>query len=42
MLQVLFREIEGTCITSVKFEKVTHEYLAMADIQESVHENSKS
>nr|YP_009863086.1 RNA polymerase alpha subunit [Anthoceros agrestis]QKD76541.1 RNA polymerase alpha subunit [Anthoceros agrestis] len=33
-------EIEGTCITYVKFEKVTHEYSTIMGIQESVHDIS--
>ena len=31
-------EIEGTCITRVKFEKVPHEYSTIKGIQESIHE----
>nr|ATL61242.1 RNA polymerase alpha subunit [Theligonum cynocrambe] len=36
--RALLGEIEGTCITRVKFEKVSHEYSIIAGIQESVHE----
>nr|ATL59828.1 RNA polymerase alpha subunit [Retiniphyllum pilosum] len=36
--RALLGEIEGTCITRVKFEKVSHEYSTIAGIQESVHE----
>nr|YP_009925714.1 RNA polymerase alpha subunit [Incarvillea compacta]QNH82806.1 RNA polymerase alpha subunit [Incarvillea compacta] len=38
MRRVLLGEIEGTCITRVKFEKVTHEYSTLPGIQESVQE----
>nr|YP_010383723.1 RNA polymerase alpha subunit [Trailliaedoxa gracilis]ATL59592.1 RNA polymerase alpha subunit [Trailliaedoxa gracilis]UEQ17678.1 RNA polymerase alpha subunit [Trailliaedoxa gracilis] len=38
MRRALLGEIEGTCITRVKFEKVSHEYSTIAGIQESVHE----
>nr|QUS64733.1 RNA polymerase alpha subunit [Isoetes longifolia] len=31
-------ELEGTCITSAKFEKITHEYSTVVGIQESVHD----
>nr|YP_010848877.1 RNA polymerase alpha subunit [Alyxia sinensis]WEV93528.1 RNA polymerase alpha subunit [Alyxia sinensis] len=36
--RALLGEIEGTCITRVKFEKVPHEYSTIKGIQESVHE----
>nr|AWI72824.1 RNA polymerase alpha subunit [Gelsemium sempervirens]UTU96532.1 RNA polymerase alpha subunit [Gelsemium sempervirens] len=38
MRRALLGEIEGTCITRVKSEKVPHEYSTIAGIQESVHE----
>lgn len=38
MRRVLLGEIEGTCITSAKFEKVPHEYSTIVGIEESVHE----
>jgi DNA-directed RNA polymerase subunit alpha len=38
MRKALLGEIEGTCITRVKSEKVPHEYSTIAGIQESVHE----
>nr|WOC90947.1 RNA polymerase alpha subunit [Utricularia arenaria] len=38
MRRVLLGEIEGTCITRVKFENVPHEYSTITGIQESVHE----
>nr|ATL60381.1 RNA polymerase alpha subunit [Cubanola domingensis] len=38
MRRALLAEIEGTCITRVKSEKVSHEYSTIAGIQESVHE----
>nr|ATL62721.1 RNA polymerase alpha subunit [Colletoecema dewevrei] len=38
MRRALLGEIEGTCITRVKSEKVSHEYSIIAGIQESVHE----
>lgn len=38
MRRALLGEIEGTCITRVKFEKVPHEYSTITGIQESVHE----
>ena len=38
MRRALLGEIEGTCITRVKFEKVPHEYSTIKGIQESVHE----
>nr|YP_010175899.1 RNA polymerase alpha subunit [Scleromitrion brachypodum]QSM34993.1 RNA polymerase alpha subunit [Scleromitrion brachypodum] len=36
--RALLGEIEGTCITRVKSDKVSHEYSIIAGIQESVHE----
>nr|AWI70425.1 RNA polymerase alpha subunit [Allamanda schottii] len=36
--RALLGEIEGTCITRVKFDKVPHEYSTIKGIQESVHE----
>nr|YP_009935302.1 RNA polymerase alpha subunit [Edgeworthia chrysantha]QNS25565.1 RNA polymerase alpha subunit [Edgeworthia chrysantha]QRG01206.1 RNA polymerase alpha subunit [Edgeworthia chrysantha] len=38
MRRALLGEIEGTCITRAKSEKVPHEYSTIAGIQESVHE----
>ncbi len=38
MRRVLLGEIEGTCITRAKFDKVPHEYSTIAGIEESVHE----
>lgn len=38
MRRALLGEIEGTCITRVKFDKVPHEYSTIAGIQESIHE----
>ncbi|KAG5626510.1 hypothetical protein H5410_011728 [Solanum commersonii] len=38
MRRALLGEIEGTCITRVKSEKVPHEYSTITGIQESVHE----
>nr|ATL62800.1 RNA polymerase alpha subunit [Lasianthus sp. Kainulaninen et al. 17] len=38
MRRALLGEIEGACITRVKFENVSHEYSIIAGIQESVHE----
>nr|YP_010506437.1 RNA polymerase alpha subunit [Amalocalyx microlobus]UXF58047.1 RNA polymerase alpha subunit [Amalocalyx microlobus] len=38
MRRALLGEIEGTCITRVKFDKVPHEYSTIKGIQESVHE----
>nr|YP_009669183.1 RNA polymerase subunit alpha [Heimia apetala]AZB52104.1 RNA polymerase alpha subunit [Heimia myrtifolia]QCW94182.1 RNA polymerase subunit alpha [Heimia apetala] len=38
MRRALLGEIEGTCITRAKFEKIPHEYSTMVGIQESVHE----
>lgn len=36
--RALLGEIEGTCITRAKFEKIPHEYSTILGIQESVHE----
>jgi DNA-directed RNA polymerase subunit alpha len=38
MRRALLGEIEGTCITRAKFDKITHEYSNIVGIQESVHE----
>uniref|UniRef100_A0AAU7B721 DNA-directed RNA polymerase subunit alpha n=2 Tax=Argentina TaxID=3131914 RepID=A0AAU7B721_9ROSA len=38
MRRALLGEIEGTCITRAKFEKIPHEYSTFGGIQESVHE----
>uniref|UniRef100_A0AAU6QD20 DNA-directed RNA polymerase subunit alpha n=1 Tax=Nigella papillosa TaxID=555478 RepID=A0AAU6QD20_9MAGN len=38
MRRVLLGEIEGTCITRAKSEKVPHEYSSIVGIEESVHE----
>nr|QNQ15082.1 RNA polymerase alpha subunit [Barbacenia involucrata] len=38
MRRALLGEIEGTCITSAKSEKVPHEYSTIVGIEESVHE----
>nr|YP_009253280.1 DNA-directed RNA polymerase alpha subunit [Bruinsmia polysperma]ANB78753.1 DNA-directed RNA polymerase alpha subunit [Bruinsmia polysperma] len=38
MRRALLGEIEGTCITRAKFEKIPHEYSTIMGIQESVHE----
>lgn len=38
MRRALLGEIEGTCITCAKFEKIPHEYSTIVGIQESVHE----
>nr|YP_009459644.1 RNA polymerase alpha subunit [Scrophularia dentata]ALJ01932.1 RNA polymerase alpha subunit [Scrophularia dentata]AUT13290.1 RNA polymerase alpha subunit [Scrophularia dentata]WKK45823.1 RNA polymerase alpha subunit [Scrophularia dentata] len=38
MRRALLGEIEGTCITRVKSENVSHEYSTIPGIQESVHE----
>ncbi|KAI5649950.1 hypothetical protein M9H77_35955 [Catharanthus roseus] len=38
MRRALLGEIEGPCITRVKFEKVPHEYSTIKGIQESAHE----
>nr|YP_009669601.1 RNA polymerase subunit alpha [Oxalis drummondii]QCW94886.1 RNA polymerase subunit alpha [Oxalis drummondii] len=36
--RALLGEIEGTCITRAKSEKIPHEYSTLAGIQESIHE----
>jgi DNA-directed RNA polymerase subunit alpha len=36
--RALLGEIEGTCITRAKFEKIPHEFSTIAGIQESIHE----
>nr|QVX29450.1 RNA polymerase alpha subunit [Leptolobium dasycarpum] len=38
MRRVLLGEIEGTCITRAKSERIPHEYSTIVGIQESVHE----
>lgn len=38
MRRVLLGEMEGTCITHAKFEKVPHEYSTIPGIEESVNE----
>nr|AHA12712.1 RNA polymerase alpha subunit [Orchidantha fimbriata]AYP34387.1 RNA polymerase alpha subunit [Orchidantha fimbriata]AYP34457.1 RNA polymerase alpha subunit [Orchidantha maxillarioides] len=38
MRRALLGEMEGTCITRAKFEKVPHEYSTIVGIEESVHE----
>lgn len=38
MRRVLLGEIEGTCITRAKFDKVPHEYSTIVGIEESIHE----
>nr|UDF85790.1 RNA polymerase alpha subunit [Pittosporum obcordatum] len=38
MRRALLGEIEGTCITRAKSEKIPHEYSTVVGIQESVHE----
>nr|QWZ46553.1 RNA polymerase alpha subunit [Guibourtia ehie]QWZ46634.1 RNA polymerase alpha subunit [Guibourtia tessmannii] len=38
MRRALLGEIEGTCITRAKSDKIPHEYSTMIGIQESVHE----
>lgn len=38
MRRALLGEIEGTCITRAKSEKISHEYSTIMGIQESVHE----
>nr|QEJ85713.1 RpoA [Hydrostachys sp. CF-2019] len=38
MRRALLGEIEETCITRAKFEKIPHEYSIIVGIQESVHE----
>ncbi|KAL8249857.1 hypothetical protein R6Q59_006725 [Mikania micrantha] len=37
MQSALLGEIEGTCITRAKSEKISHEYSTIMGIQESVH-----
>ena len=38
MRRALLEEMEGTCITRAKSEKVPHEYSTLVGIEESVHE----
>nr|YP_010459250.1 RNA polymerase alpha subunit [Arisaema flavum]UUC02490.1 RNA polymerase alpha subunit [Arisaema flavum] len=38
MRRTLLEEIEGTCITRAKSEKVPHEYSTIVGVEESVHE----
>nr|YP_009717464.1 RNA polymerase alpha subunit [Gillenia stipulata]ARD01870.1 RNA polymerase alpha subunit [Gillenia stipulata]QGM83139.1 RNA polymerase alpha subunit [Gillenia stipulata]UNH86875.1 RNA polymerase alpha subunit [Gillenia stipulata] len=38
MRRALLGDIEGTCITRAKYEKIPHEYSTIVGIQESVHE----
>uniref|UniRef100_UPI0030FE720D RNA polymerase alpha subunit n=1 Tax=Verhuellia lunaria TaxID=447313 RepID=UPI0030FE720D len=38
MRRALLGEMEGTCITRVKFERVPHEFSTIVGIEESVHE----
>nr|YP_009559228.1 RNA polymerase alpha subunit [Barbeya oleoides]QBA96028.1 RNA polymerase alpha subunit [Barbeya oleoides] len=38
MRRALLGEIEGTCITRAKSDKIPHEYSTIAGIQESIHE----
>nr|YP_009869819.1 RNA polymerase alpha subunit [Tristicha trifaria]QKJ81760.1 RNA polymerase alpha subunit [Tristicha trifaria] len=38
MRRALLGELEGTCITRAKFEKIPHEFSTIPGIQESVHE----
>jgi len=38
MRRVLLGELDGTCITRAKFDKVSHEYSTIAGVEESVHE----
>nr|YP_009531882.1 RNA polymerase alpha subunit [Lumnitzera littorea]AXZ71229.1 RNA polymerase alpha subunit [Lumnitzera littorea] len=38
MRRALLAEIEGTCITRAKFEKIPHEYSTIVGIEESIHE----
>jgi len=38
MRRALLGEMEGTCITRVKFDKIPHEYSTIVGVQESVHE----
>eukprot|EP01018_Ginkgo_biloba_P040935 Gb_17282 [translate_table: standard] len=40
MQRALLGEVEGTCITHVKFENMRHEYSAIMGIEESVHDIS--
>ncbi|EXB75019.1 DNA-directed RNA polymerase subunit alpha [Morus notabilis] len=37
MRRALLGEIEGTCITHAKSEKIPHEYSTIVGIQESIH-----
>nr|YP_010150980.1 RNA polymerase alpha subunit [Sesbania cannabina]QJQ80050.1 RNA polymerase alpha subunit [Sesbania cannabina]QQV73332.1 RNA polymerase alpha subunit [Sesbania cannabina] len=38
MRRILLGEIEGTCVTRAKSEKIPHEYSTIVGVQESVHE----
>nr|YP_010965034.1 RNA polymerase alpha subunit [Vicia tibetica]WNM89937.1 RNA polymerase alpha subunit [Vicia tibetica] len=38
MRRILLGEIEGTCITRAKFDKIPHEYSTIVGIKESIHE----
>nr|YP_010584700.1 RNA polymerase alpha subunit [Galega orientalis]UZU69645.1 RNA polymerase alpha subunit [Galega orientalis] len=38
MRRILLGEIEGTCITRAKSDKIPHEYSTIVGIQESIHE----
>nr|YP_010296874.1 RNA polymerase alpha subunit [Ceriops tagal]UMI33537.1 RNA polymerase alpha subunit [Ceriops tagal] len=38
MRRALLGEIEGTCITRAKSEKITHEFSTITGLQESIHE----
>nr|YP_003934062.1 RNA polymerase alpha subunit [Geranium palmatum]YP_009250211.1 RNA polymerase alpha subunit [Geranium maderense]ACH47365.1 RNA polymerase alpha subunit [Geranium palmatum]ADJ66361.1 RNA polymerase alpha subunit [Geranium palmatum]AKF43068.1 RNA polymerase alpha subunit [Geranium maderense]AMY96039.1 RNA polymerase alpha subunit [Geranium maderense] len=38
MRRALLGEIEGTCITHAKFDKIPHEYTTLVGIQESIYE----
>ncbi|CAK8564173.1 unnamed protein product [Lathyrus sativus] len=38
MRRILLGEIDGTCITRAKSEKIPHEYSTVVGIQESIHE----
>nr|YP_010274030.1 RNA polymerase alpha subunit [Astragalus canadensis var. brevidens]UIX54665.1 RNA polymerase alpha subunit [Astragalus canadensis var. brevidens] len=38
MRRILLGEIEGTCITRAKSEKIPHEYSTIVGIEESIHE----
>nr|YP_009926694.1 RNA polymerase alpha subunit [Lophopyxis maingayi]QNK04985.1 RNA polymerase alpha subunit [Lophopyxis maingayi] len=38
MRRTLLGEMEGTCITRAKFDKMQHEFSTIAGIQESIHE----